>query len=101
MTERYFAVVPAAGVGQRMGSDIPKQYLTLLGKTVIEHTIATLLAEPLIERIVIATSAEDSRCRSLALLENDRIDIVDGGAELSDSVLYGLKHLAAFADNND
>lgn len=100
-TPRFFAVVPAAGVGKRMGSDMPKQYLPLLGKTVIEHTISTLLAEPLFERIIITTSAEDVRWRSLDLLNDARIDVVDGGAERCHSVLNGLKHLASIADKND
>lgn len=36
------AIVPAAGVGSRMQADRPKQYLTLLGKTVLEHTVEHL-----------------------------------------------------------
>ncbi|HHJ81328.1 MAG TPA: 2-C-methyl-D-erythritol 4-phosphate cytidylyltransferase, partial [Candidatus Tenderia electrophaga] len=39
---RYWSVVPAAGVGSRMAAAIPKQYLTLHGKTVIEHTLSRL-----------------------------------------------------------
>ncbi|MCP3908671.1 MAG: 2-C-methyl-D-erythritol 4-phosphate cytidylyltransferase [Oceanicoccus sp.] len=98
---RFFAVIPAAGVGKRMGSEIPKQYLPLLGKTVIEHTITTLLAEPLLDRIIIAVSAEDTHWQSLDVLKDARIEIVDGGAERSDSVLNGLKHLSSIASNND
>ncbi len=100
-TPRFFAVVPAAGIGKRMGSDKPKQYLPLLGKTVIEHTIATLLAQPLLERIIITTSAEDTHWRTLGLLDNTRIDVVEGGAERCHSVLNGLKHLSNHVDNND
>ena len=52
MTERrslslpppLFAVVPAAGVGARMGAGLPKQYLTLQGRTLAEHTLGRLLA---------------------------------------------------------
>ncbi len=100
-TPRFFAVVPAAGVGRRMGNATPKQYMSLSGKTVIEHTVATLLAEPLLERIVIAVNADDSYWKSLALLNHPRIDIVEGGAERCDSVLNGLKHLSTVADKND
>ncbi len=35
---KFWAVVPAAGVGKRMNADRPKQYLQLNDKTVIEHT---------------------------------------------------------------
>ncbi len=44
------AIVPAAGVGSRMQADRPKQYLTLLDKTVLEHTVEHLLEHPLITR---------------------------------------------------
>ena len=40
------AVVPAAGVGSRMGAGIPKQYLQLAGQTVIEQTLERLLQLP-------------------------------------------------------
>ena len=36
----YFALVPAAGSGSRMGAVAPKQYLPLAGRTVIEHALA-------------------------------------------------------------
>ncbi|ARN72750.1 2-C-methyl-D-erythritol 4-phosphate cytidylyltransferase [Oceanicoccus sagamiensis] len=98
---RFFAVVPAAGVGKRMGSDTPKQYLPLLGKTVIEYTLTTLLAEPLLERIIVTTSPEDNRWRSLALLSDPRIDVVAGGAERCHSVLNGLQHLSSQANKED
>ncbi|MCU7878076.1 MAG: 2-C-methyl-D-erythritol 4-phosphate cytidylyltransferase, partial [Candidatus Thiodiazotropha sp. (ex Lucinoma borealis)] len=40
MSVNCWAVVPAAGVGQRMGSEIPKQYMQLSGRRVIDHTLA-------------------------------------------------------------
>ena len=40
---RFWAVVPAAGIGRRMGTDIPKQYLDLAGRKVLEHTLDALL----------------------------------------------------------
>ncbi len=39
---KFWAIVPAAGVGKRMQADRPKQYLELAGKTVIEHTLLRL-----------------------------------------------------------
>lgn len=40
------AIVPAAGIGSRMGADCPKQYLQLAGKTILEHTLERLLSHP-------------------------------------------------------
>jgi 2-C-methyl-D-erythritol 4-phosphate cytidylyltransferase len=56
---RYFAIVPAAGSGSRMGAERPKQYLALAGRPVIWHALAALCAVPRIERVVVVLSPED------------------------------------------
>ncbi|OXY83541.1 2-C-methyl-D-erythritol 4-phosphate cytidylyltransferase [Oceanimonas doudoroffii] len=84
------AVVPAAGAGKRMASAIPKQYLTLAGKTVLEHTIERLLAHGAIERVVVAVSPEDQWFDSLPLVRDERVVRVQGGRERADSVLNAL-----------
>lgn len=83
-------VIPAAGLGARMGASVPKQYLEVAGKTILEHTVSRLLAlRP--RRLVIAVSAGDERYRGMALI--DQCDIVTGGAQRADSVLSALKLL--------
>ncbi|MEC7550799.1 MAG: 2-C-methyl-D-erythritol 4-phosphate cytidylyltransferase, partial [Pseudomonadota bacterium] len=37
-----WAIVPAAGVGKRVGAEIPKQYLSICGKTILDHTLERL-----------------------------------------------------------
>ncbi|MFC6330574.1 2-C-methyl-D-erythritol 4-phosphate cytidylyltransferase, partial [Alloalcanivorax gelatiniphagus] len=54
-----YAVVPAAGVGARMGAGLPKQYLSLDGRTVAEHTITRLLAFAPIRQVVVAVADGD------------------------------------------
>lgn len=98
---RCFAVVPAAGVGKRMGAVIPKQYLPLAGRSVLEHTLERLLAESRIERIVVALGPEDGWWPTLVLSDPARIVRVDGGAERADSVLNGLHALAGIAADDD
>ena len=49
-----WAIVPAAGVGRRLGGAIPKQYLPLLGRTVIERSVDCLLAIADIKCVVVA-----------------------------------------------
>jgi 2-C-methyl-D-erythritol 4-phosphate cytidylyltransferase len=91
MTEQFIAVVPAAGVGARMGADIPKQYLTLQGKTVIEHTLTVLLSHPRIAQVVVALSLEDGWFSDLAIAQDPAVLRVEGGKERADSVLAGLQ----------
>lgn len=56
MLNKCWVVIPAAGVGARMQTDRPKQYLPLVGKTVIEHTLACFLEHPAVVGIVVAIS---------------------------------------------
>ena len=56
---KYWAVVPAAGIGKRMQADRPKQYLEIAGRPLIEYAISQLMADPHIEGVVVAISADD------------------------------------------
>lgn len=86
----FTAVVPAAGVGKRMGSTVPKQYLTLAGKTVLEHTLERLLAHDAITQVVVAVSPEDAWFDALPLAADPRVLRATGGQERADSVLNAL-----------
>ena len=60
MTEpACWAVVPAAGVGRRMGDTIPKQYLRLRGRTVIDHTVDRILSHPKVDGLYLALGPDD------------------------------------------
>jgi len=91
MTEQFIAVVPAAGVGARMGANIPKQYLVLQDKTVIEHTLTALLTHPRIAQVVVALGPEDGWFADLAIAQDPAVIRVNGGKERADSVLAGLQ----------
>lgn len=84
------AVVPAAGIGSRMQSECPKQYLKLGGKTLLEHALDSLLVHPAVSRIIVAISPEDPWFSSLPIADDARISVVRGGKERADSVLAGL-----------
>ncbi len=81
-----------------MAADRPKQYLSIAGKTILEHTVDRLLAHPEVERVVIAISAGDPYFPTLPLASDPRVVRVDGGAERADSVFAGL---AAVDDAQD
>ena len=85
------AVVPAAGVGRRMQTECPKQYLSIGDKTILEHSVAALLAHPRVSRVVIAISPGDARFAALPLASHPQIVVVDGGAERAESVMAGLQ----------
>lgn len=87
------AVVPAAGVGSRMQADRPKQYLSLHGKTILEHTLATLISHPAIGEVVIALDPADPYFEQLPVARQPWLKRVDGGRERAESVLAALTGL--------
>lgn len=96
MTEQAWVVIPAAGVGKRMQADRPKQYLQLLDKTVIEHTLDCFVQNPVIAGIVVIISQGDEYWQDIDLPITDKpIHVADGGEERMHSVLNGLNLLEA------
>lgn len=95
----YWVVIPAAGVGTRMGMSMPKQYLPLLGKTVIEHALDRLSSHPRIAGVVVVIAPGDTHWQFIS----PRIApiIAEGGVERYHSVLNGLHKLAEIAQPHD
>ena len=90
-TPPLIAVVPAAGVGKRMKTNTPKQYLMLNGQTVLEHTVNKLLTHTQVEHVIVVIGKEDEYFADLSIANHPNISTVIGGAERVDSVLAGLK----------
>ncbi len=101
MNQRFWAVVPAAGAGKRMASDRPKQYLEILGKPVLQHTLERLLKVNEITAIAVALGTEDGYWEALPFTHNPRIIRASGGSERADSVLSALDHLSDRAEPMD
>ncbi|MDB4281926.1 2-C-methyl-D-erythritol 4-phosphate cytidylyltransferase [Paraglaciecola sp.] len=96
-----WAVVPAAGSGRRMTTEIPKQYLTVSGASLLEHTMRALLASSQIRGVVAVIDPSDRRADQIASLSDPRVFTAAGGAERVDSVLSGLQYLNGVADDDD
>lgn len=69
-----------------MGASLPKQYLTLSGRPLADHTLERLLAFSPLKRVVVALSPQDPHWPALALSGHARVDTVVGGASRSESV---------------
>ncbi len=103
-----WAIVPAAGVGRRMGpsdpatenqQSLPKQYRLLNGRPVLSCTLARLLQVQQIESVLVLLRESDSHWQSLAEATSPRICSGIGGAERQASVLNGLRQLPAEPDD--
>ncbi|MDP0562040.1 MAG: 2-C-methyl-D-erythritol 4-phosphate cytidylyltransferase [Candidatus Endonucleobacter sp. (ex Gigantidas childressi)] len=98
---KYWAIVPAAGIGKRMNTDTPKQYLQINGKMLIEHTLERLIKFPLFEKIIVVLSKDDKYASDINILRHKKIVLAEGGKERYHSVINGLKSLNSLADDND
>lgn len=100
---RHFAIVPAAGSGSRMGANLPKQYLPLLGKPLIHHALSVLCAAPEIDRVFVVLSVDDTEwARHDWRAHGDKlVPLFCGGATRADSVLGGLRAIAGEASPSD
>jgi len=98
----FWVVIPAAGSGRRMGSTaMPKQYLRLGDRTVLEHAVAPFLVQSNCRGVVVVLSADDERWSTLSISRHARVRTTVGGAERVDSVRAGLELLATVADSSD
>ena len=102
---KSFALIPAAGMGKRMGASINKQYLQLDGMPIVARTIAVFENSPLINGIMLVIPEEEiPYCREHVVNAygfTKVIDIVAGGKERQNSVMNGLKALEQHASAND
>lgn len=97
---RYWLVMPAAGAGQRFGGPLPKQYASLVGRTVIEWSLAPFVSDDRCAGIRVAIAAGDTNWDALDLTDpSGRLAAVEGGARRCDSVLRGLEALPASPDD--
>jgi len=99
---RFWLVVPAAGIGSRMASTVPKQYLQVAGKTILEYSMQPFLQHAGLRKAVVAISRDDGYWPHLPLATDERVVQVAGGRERADSVLsalLALPGLGAVADD--
>ena len=90
----FWAVIPAAGVSRRMGATVvPKQYLQLRGRSVLEWSAAPFLARTDCAGVVVVLAAEDRQWSTLELSRNPRVATTIGEAERWGSVRQGLNSL--------
>jgi 2-C-methyl-D-erythritol 4-phosphate cytidylyltransferase len=92
---KNYVLIPAAGSGSRMGSELPKQYLPLLGKPLIHHTLSVFCTHPEIARVYVVISPDDELWQTDLPVEVLRC----GGDTRAASVLNGLNAIVAADDD--
>ena len=100
-----FALIPAAGMGKRMGASINKQYLLLDGMPILARTLEAFERSPLVDGIFVVIPADEIPfCREQVVERHGLTkvrEIVAGGAERQQSVLNGLRAMEGTAGEDD
>lgn len=88
----YYALIPAAGFGSRMGGETPKQYLSVLGRPLIYYAVAALCRHAMISHVYVVLAPEDQLWKSYdwAAFDGKLKPLYCGGAERFESVRNGL-----------
>jgi 2-C-methyl-D-erythritol 4-phosphate cytidylyltransferase len=102
---KSIALIPAAGMGKRMGASINKQYLKLNGMPIVARTISVFEHSPLIDAIYLVIPAEEiPYCRKhvIEVCGFGKIAaIVPGGRERQNSVMNGLNAMREHVSDDD
>lgn len=98
---KLWLIVPAAGIGQRMQADCPKQYLSLDNRFILDITLSRMLESGLFAGCMVPLHSEDRWWQNTDASKDKRIQTCNGGSERADSVLSALEALAGQAGASD
>lgn len=93
-----FAVILAGGTGSRMGSaDMPKQFLEIKGKPILNHTVEKFLPNPAFEKIIILSpKAWIGHTKEIIRKytgSSDRIAIIEGGKTRNETIMNAIAYI--------
>lgn len=99
----FFALIPAAGSGSRMGDELPKQFLPLAGKPMIFHTLRALCTSPRISWVFVVLAPNDAEWmrHDWSEFSGKLIVLECGGVTRAESVLNGLNAARGASSIND
>lgn len=90
MSRRVVAVVAAAGQGTRLGADVPKAYVPLRGRSLLERSVTAMETAEIVDAIYVVVSPAMEPVARRAL-QGHEVAFVHGGAERADSIFAALK----------
>lgn len=93
-----FAVILAGGTGSRMGSnDMPKQFLEIKGKPIINHTIEKFLPNPRFEKIIVLSPKKWVHHTKEIIRKytgkTDRVTVIEGGATRNETIMNAIAYI--------
>lgn len=105
------ALIAAAGQGTRLGAEVPKAFVMLRGRSLVERSIVAMVTSGVVDRIIVLLSADmiafarDLFTRRGLIDEHGccqgvPVELVCGGGERADSVWQGLKAIGTYDDDS-
>ncbi|WIM67343.1 2-C-methyl-D-erythritol 4-phosphate cytidylyltransferase [Corynebacterium breve] len=97
MSQRVIALVAAAGRGTRLGAEIPKAFVPLRGRTLVERSVTAMETSEVVDEIIVLVSPDMENHARSVLKHYPQVRFVHGGGERADSIWQGLQ---AIRDEN-
>ena len=93
-----FAVILAGGTGSRMGSaDMPKQFLEIKGKPILNHTVEKFLPNPAFEKVIIlsprAWIGHTKEIIRKFTGSSERIAVIEGGKTRNETIMNAINYI--------
>ena len=84
----------ASGVGNRYGAQIPKQFVIIKGKMLIEYVIASVMDSKLVDKVIVVTDIESNAPIIGKICEENGIEMVQGGDTRNRSLQNAIDYIA-------
>ncbi len=97
----YWVIIPGAGMGSRFAHHQPKQYVKVVEKTILEHSIDCFLSQPWVKKIIMVLAENDTVFSQLPIAQHPKIVRVPGGLQRHISVNNALTYLKNQAAPDD
>lgn len=101
---RNIAIILAGGIGSRVGADVPKQFIDVLGRPVLAYTIERFECHPEVDAIEVVCRKGWEDCLREIIKTNgfEKVRwIAEGGDTFQDSVISGIRNLDGKIDDDD
>ncbi len=98
---KYWGIIPAAGIGRRMGGPVPKQFLKIKDKTIIEWTILALAQHEQVDGLYVGLEKTEQYADWIKSIHPKVLGVFEGGDTRSETVLNGISYLVGNGCSED
>ena len=89
----FVVIIPAAGIGERFNSKLPKQYTSIGDSSILERTVSNFISQNYVKKVIISVSSSDSFYQYSNFISNPKVHKVIGGDSRMESVCNALREV--------